>query len=121
MRAGVVIRGHRGDCFLHAVTMPILAKVLALRRALALAREEGHDQVMVASDCLSVVQHTKSTAQDRSYLGVVIQDVKKMAASFSSCSIFHISRKLNESSHVLARRFELSSSVMFHFVPPHCI
>jgi ribonuclease HI len=68
MGACVVIRNHIGDCLaacselLHTVTTPELAEALALRCALALAREEGYDQVMVASDCLSVVQHTKSTA-----------------------------------------------------------
>ena len=67
MGAGVVIRNHRGDCLaacselLHAVTSPELAEAFAMRRALALAREEGFEQVMVASDCLSVVQRIKST------------------------------------------------------------
>jgi ribonuclease HI len=127
MGAGVVIRNHRGECLvacselLLVVTMPELAEALALRRALALASEEGFEQVMVASDCLSVVQRIKSTTQDHSYPGVIIQDMKKMASSFVSCSFFHISRKLNESAHVLAKRSELYGFVVFRDVPPDCI
>jgi ribonuclease HI len=127
MGAGVVIRNHRGECLvacselLLGVKMPELAEALALRHALALASEEGFEQVMVASDCLSVVHHIKSTTQDRSYLGVIIQDMKKMASSFVSYSFFHISRKLNESAHVLAKRSELYGFVVFRDVPPDCI
>jgi ribonuclease HI len=75
----------------------------AIRRALSFTREEGFDKIMLASDCLSVVQRINNTAQDRSLLGVVIQDIKMEATLFTSCSFLHVPRKLNESAHVLAR------------------
>jgi ribonuclease HI len=127
MGAGVVIRNHRGECLvacselLHAVTSLELAEDLAMRRALALASEEGFVQIMVASDCLSVVQRVNSPSQDHSILGVVIQDMKKTASSFISCSFSHISRKLNKSAHVLAKRSELFGFAVFQHVPQECI
>jgi ribonuclease HI len=124
---GVVIRNHRGICLaacselLLEVATPELAEALAARRALSFASEEGFDQVVLASDCLSMVQRIKSTTMDRSYLGVVIQDIQKMAASFSSISFCHISRNLNESAHILARRAELYGFISFRHVIPDCI
>jgi hypothetical protein len=97
MEVSVVIRNHRGECLvacselLHAITSPELAEALATRRALALASEAGFVQVMVALDCLSVVQRINSPSQDRSTLRGVIQDMKKMATSFTSCLFFHLS------------------------------
>jgi hypothetical protein len=70
------------------VTSPELAKAIAVRRALALAREEGFDKIMVAMDCLSLVNRINSLIPDRSFLGVVIQDIKKEATLFNSYHMF---------------------------------
>jgi ribonuclease HI len=127
MGVGVVIRSHNGECLaacselINEVTSPELAEALAIRRALALAREEGFDKIMVASDCLSVVHRINNSTQDRSFLGVVIEDIKKETMSFTSYSFFHIPRKCNESTHVLAKRSELSGNVRFCSVAPDCI
>jgi hypothetical protein len=58
---------------------------------------------------------------DRSFLGVVIQDIKKMASLFSACSFLHVPRLLNESAHVLARRAEQFGFACFRFAAPACI
>jgi ribonuclease HI len=127
MGVGIVIRSHNGECLaacselINEVTSPELAEALAIRRALALAREEGFDKIMVASDCLSVVHRINNSTQDRSFLGVVIEDIKKETTSFTSYSFFHIPRKRNESTHVLAKRSELSGNVRFCSVAPDCI
>jgi hypothetical protein len=68
MGIGVVIGDHTGACLtacselLNEVTMPELAEALALRRAIALAGEEGFNKVMVVSDSLSLVQRLRSPA-----------------------------------------------------------
>jgi hypothetical protein len=62
MGAGVVIQNHQGDFLvacrehLNQITEPEYAKALALRCAVVLAKEEGFDRVIFASDCLSLVQ-----------------------------------------------------------------
>jgi hypothetical protein len=76
---------------------------------------------MLATDCLSVVNRINSSTLDRSFLGVVIQDIKKDAAMFSSYSFFHVPRKRNESAHILAHRSETFGSVSYRFVAPECI
>jgi ribonuclease HI len=127
MGVGVVIRSHSGECLsaiselVNEVTSPELAEAIAVRRALALAREEGFDKIMVATDCLSLVNRINNSILDRSFLGVVIQDIKKEATLFNSYSFFHVPRKRNVAAHVLARRSETFGSVSFRSVPPECI
>jgi ribonuclease HI len=127
MGVGVVIRNHIGECLaahselIPDVTAPELAEALAVRRALALTREEGYNKVMLATDCLSVVQRINNSTLDRSFLGVVIQDIKMEASKFTSYSFFHVPRKRNESAHVLARRSDSFGTVSFRFVAPDCI
>jgi ribonuclease HI len=119
MGVGVVIRDHIGNCLvacnqlLDEVTTPEIAEALAVRCALTLARDEGLDKIILASDCLSVVQRVNSSTRDRSLVGVVVEDIKAMAASMSSVTVRHISRLLNNLAHVLARRVELFGSSFF--------
>jgi ribonuclease HI len=119
MGIGVVIRNHKGECsvacseLIQEVTTPEIAEALALRRALALARDEGFDKLVIASDCLSVVQRVNSSEVDRSMVGVVIQDIKALASGFSSVSFNHVYRPFNVSAHTLARSAEHLVSVIF--------
>jgi hypothetical protein len=76
---------------------------------------------MLPTDCLLVVHHINNSTLDRSFLGVVIQDIKKAASKFISYSFFHVHRKRNVLAHVLARRFETFGFVSFRFVAPDCI
>jgi hypothetical protein len=86
-----------------------------------LARDEDLDKIILASDCLSVVQRVNSSTRDRSLVRVVVEDIKVMAASMSSVTVRHISRLLNNSAHVLARRVELFGSSFFRNSVPNCI
>jgi hypothetical protein len=63
MGTGIVARHHNGS-FLAAynerydnVLLPDLAEALAIRRALSFAFDEGFPKIIIASDCLSVIQH----------------------------------------------------------------
>jgi ribonuclease HI len=127
MGIGVVIRDHNGACpaacseLLEEVTSPEIAEALALRRALSLAGSEGFDKVIVASDCLSLVQRVNSLELDRSQVGVVVQDIKAMASSFASVLFIHVYRQCNIAAHSLARSAELFISVTFRNSIPDCI
>jgi hypothetical protein len=72
MGAGIVIRDHMGLCLAACgersdnVTMLEMAEALAIRRVIVFAREEGFSDIILASDCLSAIQHINSSVTDRS-------------------------------------------------------
>lgn len=127
MGVGVVIRNHLGEfvaaCseLLNEVTAPEIAEALAVRCALSLADDEGFGKVQVVSDCLSVIQRIDSTTIDWSPVGVIIQDIKSLAASFEAISFKHVRRQCNESAHILARLAESFISSTFRNFAPECI
>ena len=126
MGFGTVIRDHTGACLaacgehVEGVTSPELAEALALRRAISFAVEEGYDHMVLASDCLSVIQRVLSSEVDRSALGAVTEDVKRLARSIPTCSFIHVYRGANFSAHYLARSCEFSG-VASRGVAPDCI
>jgi hypothetical protein len=103
------------------VTTPEIAEVLALRRALSLAGSEDFNKLIVASDCLSLVQRVNSSEVDRSQVGVVVQDIKAIASGFFSVSFTHIYRQCNVAAYTLARSAEQFVSVLFRNSILDCI
>jgi hypothetical protein len=127
MGAGIVARDHSGS-FLAAwseisedVLIPDLAEALAVRRALSCALEEGFSRIIVASDCLSVIQHVNSSVTDRSLYGAVIEDIKTCSNLFSSCAFLHVFRVHNVAAHQLAKGCLSSVNSVWRGVPPDCI
>ena len=127
MGAGIVIRDHAGNCIascrslLPAITIPELAEAHAIRIDLSFAREEGLDNLVLASDCLSVVQRITGKVKDRSFCGAVIQDIRELISSFSACSLLHVRREQNVAAHFLARSSESQGCRVWRGVPPDCI
>jgi hypothetical protein len=76
---------------------------------------------MVVSNCLSLIQHLHASELDRSSVGVVVQDIKSLAANFTSILFDHVRRQYNESAHILARSAELFVSSIFRNSAPDCI
>jgi hypothetical protein len=127
MGIGIVIRDHMGTCLaackesLKEVTLPELAEALALRRATLFASEEGFSNIIIGSDCLSVIQRVLATPVDRSLMGLVIEDIKRLARGFSSCDFRHVYRRLNVAAHSLARSCASFSCFVWRGVTPECI
>jgi hypothetical protein len=95
-------------------------QALVLQRAVHLAHEEGFGEVIFASDCLSLVARIQSTAPNRSLVGMLVDDIKDRARSFTSASFIHVKRGLNEATHVLAKSYiSFTSSEIFHTVPDY--
>jgi ribonuclease HI len=124
MSAGVIMRDHQGTCLLacrqyfEGLLSPEHAEALALRHAVQLARDEGRDKVIFASDCLSLVQRLNSSGIDRSSVGLVVSDIKQMATDFYEVSFRHVKRVLNEAAHLLAKSCNnVNSSCVFYSVP----
>jgi hypothetical protein len=109
MGMGVVIRDHNGTCLAacseqrEEVVAPKIAEALAMRRAIMLAKDEGFSKIIVNFVCLSIVQRVTAGHEDRSLCGLVIHDIRQMAASFVSCSFVHVMCGLNIAAHNLAK------------------
>jgi hypothetical protein len=109
MGVGVVVRNHKGDFLaaqsqlLDEIMTPEIAEAHTIRCAVSLARDEGWNRIVLASDCLAVIQRIKAPERDRSLVGVVVEDIKFLAHSLSSVTFRHVSRLCNNSAHTLAR------------------
>jgi hypothetical protein len=55
------------------VHVPELDEAVVVRSALAFAHDEGMDNLIITTDCLSVVQRAGSTARDRSHCAFVLR------------------------------------------------
>ena len=79
---------------------------MALRQALILANNLGIQNIMVASDCLSLINKVKGLGFDRSPIGAIVHDIRKWATRFVSCTFIHARRSVNKAARVLAKSIE---------------
>ena len=118
------MQDHLGACIIsysigvREVYNPELAEAIAIKRGLLFALDEG---IILASDCLTVIQRINSLVMDRSLCGPMIQDIKHLRTSFSTSSIFHVRREQNVSAHLLARSCNQLGCRVWRGVAPECI
>ena len=125
MGLGIVIRNHREEFIavcrqcIDKITSPELAEAIAFKRVILFAFGLPYKQVIIATDCLSLIKKLRSVAIDRSFTGTITQDIKKAAsASTVVISFIYVNRGCNEVAHVLARSAnQLSQPVWFYVVP----
>jgi ribonuclease HI len=106
---GAVIRDHLGNFVLAAsegLQRCPAPEAMAICGALRFAADEGFQNVIIASDCLSMVQRVNFSVQDRFTVGILVNDIKLMMEGFSSCSVLHYGRRMNMAAHKLARSCE---------------
>ena len=124
---GAVIRDHLGALKLACseglagITSPEIAEAVAIRNALMVSKDNGFNDIILLSDCLSIIQRILSPVRDRSSVGSVVSDIKKLATGFSTCSFKHCGRTLNVAAHTLARNSEANSCNISLNVIPECI
>uniref|UniRef100_A0ACD5VPV2 Uncharacterized protein n=1 Tax=Avena sativa TaxID=4498 RepID=A0ACD5VPV2_AVESA len=127
MGVGVVIRDHTGKCLAacsehhEEVATPEIAEAVAMRRALIFVAEEGLANVIVSSDCLSLVNRVSALVDDRSLCGPITHDIRQMVRSFNSCTFQHVKRGLNVLAHKLAKFSEFSVCSVWRGYSPDCI
>jgi hypothetical protein len=125
--AGVIARNLVGECIValgdsaQEVVVPELAEALAVRLVLSLANDEDMINIIIASDYLSVIQRILSSNRDRSACGVVIEDIKLMAAFFTAISFHHVRRGQNIVIHRLAWSCEFVYKSLYGVVCPRSI
>jgi hypothetical protein len=134
MGLGLVIRNHNGE-FIAAVrqgfggiTNPELAESIAFRHAVQFASKLPYNQIMVALDCLSLINKLQARSRDRSHTGIVVEDIKQLGrASSVAFSFTHVSRICNQVAHVLVKSASTLCESVWLDVPPnfivskHCI
>jgi hypothetical protein len=93
-------------------------KLFALKRAVEVAADQGYNKVIFASDCLSMIQGILSCKPDRSPVGMLVRDIKRMAMNFGSAIFRHVKRSLNVAAHILARTCDVTSLGFISFSAP---
>ncbi|XP_065851311.1 receptor kinase-like protein Xa21 [Euphorbia lathyris] len=121
---GMLIRDNKGEC-VHArnggmsdLNDPSLAEAMAIREALSSIKTLNLSQVIVQSDCLSVVQAIHSKVPNLSYFSDVIQDCLSILQDLNSVSILFIKRSANLAVHSLAKAVRFRSDWDVWTCPP---
>jgi ribonuclease HI len=111
---GAVIRDHLGSVLLagHGTVRggasPEVVEAFAMRQALEIVREGGFRKIVMASDCQSLLRKVQATALDRSPVGSLVADIRKLASVFQDCNFTYVNCVCNVGAHNLARAKEPS-------------
>lgn len=123
---GVLTRDNNGSCLfafnemIPGIVKPEIAEAMAIRRAMSLAKEESFEKIILASDCVSVILRIKLATRDRSNVGCLVGDMKKLATNFLECSFQHVERS-NVAAHSVGHCSELSGCNIYRSVISECI
>ena len=63
------------------VFLALSHRKLLKQRTLVVAKDHGFRNIIMVSDCLSMIQRIGSPEKDRSEVGAVVSDIKKLARS----------------------------------------
>jgi hypothetical protein len=127
MGLGAVGRDHRGTLKfsvsegITGISSPEVAEAIAIRSALTFALNNGFMDIILASDCLSMIQCICSPILDRSPVGALVTDIKTLAVGFNKYSFKHYGHKINVAAHILAHNCENSVCNFSFDVIPECI
>jgi hypothetical protein len=124
MGLGFIIRNHRGD-FLAAVrqgfdkiTNPEMEETIDFRHAVQFALQLPHNKLLVASDCLPLINKLQRQIVDRSHTVIIIEDIKKLRRALSvGFSFIHVSRSCNQVAHALAKSASYLNDFVWYDVP----
>ncbi|KAK8631278.1 hypothetical protein V6N13_080033 [Hibiscus sabdariffa] len=107
--SGIIIRDNEGEvlaagCFSHShVFDSFVAEALACHQALVLVHDLSFRRIIVEGDSLSVIKKVQTLSEDRSLIGMLIKDIKRMLKVFDSISVLFCPRVCNESAHFIVR------------------
>ncbi|KAL6194568.1 hypothetical protein ACLB2K_035650 [Fragaria x ananassa] len=106
---GVVIRNSDaqvvGGCCLRIENVNALNLVEAIARRIACERAGEFDlaSLVMESDCLALVNGTKSTEIEDSDFGTIVEDIKVSLSNLPSSFFTHVYRESNTTTHKLAK------------------
>ncbi|XP_030494821.2 uncharacterized protein LOC115710603 [Cannabis sativa] len=98
---GLLIHGHTK--LFNVQATPELAEAVGIREALSWIKSSGLQQVVLETDCLSIVQALRSSIVMISTFGQVVNECKALLNDLRTISIYFIHRSANTVAHELAR------------------
>jgi ribonuclease HI len=107
---GAIIRNEEGLVMVAATWLsprsedPLLAEAYALFRTMVLARECGFQRIIFESDSELLVRKVKEDRiHNRSYLGYLIDEIRRQQCLFATCSFSFTHRSGNKIAHHMAQ------------------
>ncbi|XP_074376412.1 uncharacterized protein LOC141717970 [Apium graveolens] len=106
-----VVRDHNGKlveamshCYLGSVS-PELAEVIGIREALSWVKNASRNDVVVETDCLTLIRWIRSSYITMSYLGRVMEDRRRLLVGLQEQNVMlrFVKRSANSVVHYLAR------------------
>ncbi|KAL8116352.1 hypothetical protein AgCh_022741 [Apium graveolens] len=88
------------------------AEAMVVKEALSWCKLNKWQEIVLESDCLSVVQALRCSITMRSPLGYIIRECREMLKELN-IEVFYIKRSANEAAHVLARESSSFSGRVF--------
>ena len=85
---GMLSRDHTGSMLFSCNSgddgsfFPELVEAMDVRWAMEVTRDKGLTNIRLVSDCLSLIQRIKAPERDRSDVGAVMSDIKRLATGF---------------------------------------
>ncbi|XP_019161408.1 PREDICTED: uncharacterized protein LOC109158044 [Ipomoea nil] len=101
---------------------PLMAETLACKEALSWLKQRGEQVVQIYTDCQTLRTNLESSIQPRSYLGYVLDECRRLIATFNFVSVIFIPRSQNVMAHDLASdAFIYSTPMYWDGIPPDSI
>ncbi|XP_074318329.1 uncharacterized protein LOC141655135 [Silene latifolia] len=82
-----------------------IAEAVAVLEGIKEARRRGHENIIVESDCLQVIEALRKSSSGRSIFDLVLDDIRSLCFSFNSVIWSFTSRLNNGVAHALAHPF----------------
>lgn len=105
----VVFRNNRGEILASVAGnsrgqwIAVACEAKAILFGLQLVGDLSFPRVVMASDCLSMIQWLQSGVFSRNEIGFILQDCMHIAVNIEGCCWHHARRDNNKVDHVLAR------------------
>ncbi|KAK2978561.1 hypothetical protein RJ640_006680 [Escallonia rubra] len=109
MGCGIIVRDSKGIVLaalskkIYGVTDPEHAEAIAAGEAARFGYDCGFNFVQMEGDAKLIINALNSSEENLSAIGGIIDDVKRIAHCFDSCTFQHIKRSGNEAAHGLAK------------------
>lgn len=117
----MILRNEVGDLLLAAslkertIQNPKTIEAIAILKGLQLCSQLEIPNLVVESDCQSIVQMLNDPAESKSPIGNVIQEIRTLMGNFQTCTPQFCYRQSIKAAHYLARHaWSIDKVVMWH-------
>jgi ribonuclease HI len=106
---GMILRDEKGHIIvttcsnMEMCVSPLEAEAIACNQGIALALQHTNLPFLVESDCLVLTSMVQEEGVNRSSVAAIVNDIKKLCRQSRVVQVKHVSRHMNEVSHLLAK------------------